>query len=73
MVVMEGSNMKSLWGRCLQLTGFRTLCRISSAYGVIINHTSDKLNLLDDLVNVYLAYIMFSIYYSLFAYIICCQ
>lgn len=62
MLFIEGGNMKNLWGWCLQVTGSITLCGPSSAYGIVVNHTSDKLSLLDDLVHVYFACIMFIIY-----------
>lgn len=58
MVIMEGWQREDLLGWCLQFPAFTTSCRISSAYGIIVNHTSDQLNLFGDLVHGYFAYVV---------------
>lgn len=54
MVIMEVWQREELLGWCLQFAAFITSCRVSSAYGIIVNHTGDQLNLFGDLVMVIL-------------------
>lgn len=55
---MEGWRREDLLGWCLQFPAFITSCRISSAYGIIVSHTSGQLNLFGDLAHGYFAYVV---------------